>query len=118
MPPRAPRGLPKTARLRKRREFLRLSKAGSKTHSTNFIVISRRNETGEPRLGITVSGKVGNAVTRNRIKRHVREFFRQRREQMQQGMDFLIIARTSAAELPGSAIADELARAFGARRTS
>ena len=118
MPPRAPRGLPKTARLRKRREFLRLSKAGSKTHSTNFIVISSRNETGERRLGITVSGKVGNAVTRNRIKRHVREFFRQRREQMQQGMDFLIIARTSAAELPGSAISDELARAFGARRTS
>lgn len=118
MAQRGPQGLPKTARLRKRREFLKLSNSGGKTHSANFIVISGRNNSGECRLGITVSGKVGNAVTRNRIKRHVREFFRRRRSEFQASMDFIVIARAGAADLSGGAIADELARAFGARRRS
>jgi ribonuclease P protein component len=65
---------PKSARLRKRPEFLKLSRAGHKHQSANFVVISRPNDRAETRLGITVSGKVGNSVVRNRIKRQVREF--------------------------------------------
>ena len=37
-----------------------------------------RGDGGRTRLGITVTRKVGNAVRRNRIKRLVREWFRQR----------------------------------------
>lgn len=108
--------LPKTARLRKRREFLKLAKTGGRVQSANFVVISGRSSGGECRLGITVSGKVGNSVTRNRIKRHVREFFRCRRSETPAGVDYLVIARKSAAGLSGRAIAEELARAFGGRR--
>lgn len=107
--------LPKKARLRKRREFLRLSQGGSKAHSANFIVISGRNSGDGCRLGITVSGKVGNSVTRNRIKRHVREFFRCHCGEWQPGMDFLVIARKSAATVAGSAVASELAQIFAGR---
>ena len=104
--------LPKTARLRKRAEFLQLSRTGAKLQSTSFIVISSTNDRPESRLGITVSGKVGNAVIRNRIKRQVREFFRRRRAGVRPGTDIVVIARKSAAGLAGKSIESELARAF------
>jgi ribonuclease P protein component len=63
-------------------------------------------------LGITVSGKVGNAVIRNRIKRQVREFFRRRRAALRPGTDILVIARKGAAGLAGQSIESELGRAF------
>src|ERR1700752_5019518 len=90
---------PKSARLRKRPQFLRLSQSGKKNHTPNFVVICDNNDCGETRLGITVSGKVGNAVVRNRIKRLVREFFRHHRHEIRGAMDVLVIARPSAAIL-------------------
>jgi ribonuclease P protein component len=61
-------------------------------------------------LGITVSGKVGNSVTRNRIKRQVREFFRRRRCLLRPGRDIVVIARKSAAGLGGRGVESELER--------
>jgi len=58
-------------------------------------------------VGITVSGKVGNSVIRNRIKRQVREFFRRRRALLPHAVDFLVIARNSAVNLPSSMLAAE-----------
>jgi ribonuclease P protein component len=107
---------PKTARLRKRAEFLRLSRAGSKLQTANFVVISRPNDKNQTRLGITVSGKVGNSVVRNRLKRHVREFFRRRRAVFLPATDFVIIARKSAAGLAGNCVADELETALTRER--
>jgi len=100
--------LPKTARLLKRGEFLKLSRTGAKFHSANFVVISGVNEGRGARLGITVSGKVGNSVVRNRIKRRVREFFRRRRSGFRPSLDILVIARKSAANLDGNIIGIEL----------
>jgi ribonuclease P protein component len=107
---------PKTARLRKRAEFLKLSRAGSKVQTANFVVISRSNDKNETRLGITVSGKVGNSVVRNRIKRQIREVFRRRRVVFPPATDFVIIARKSAASLAGSCVADELETALTDQR--
>jgi len=107
---------PKTARLRSRAEFLKLSRAGSKVQTANFVVISKSNDKNETRLGITVSGKVGNSVVRNRIKRQVREVFRRRRTVFPPATDFVIIARRSAAGLPGNAIANELQSALTDQR--
>ena len=108
---------PKTARLRKRPQFLTLSRTGSKFQSANFVVISKSNDGVESRLGITVSGKVGNSVVRNRIKRQVREFFRRHRSVLPQATDFLVIARSSAAKLASGLIASELVQAMAQKRT-
>ncbi|MSP36964.1 MAG: ribonuclease P protein component [Deltaproteobacteria bacterium] len=108
---------PKTARLRKRPQFLQLSRTGSKFQSVNFVVISRVNDGAESRLGITVSGKVGNSVVRNRIKRQVREFFRRRRGSLPLAADYLVIARNGAATLANHLIAGELERAFSNQRS-
>lgn len=104
--------LPKSARLLKRAEFLKLSRTGAKLQSASFIVISSTNHRSESRLGITVSGKVGNAVIRNRIKRQVREFFRRCRAGLRPGTDILVIARKGAVGLAAPGIESELGRAF------
>jgi len=58
------------------------------------------------RLGITVTRKVGDAVTRNRIKRLVREVFRQHRGRLPSGLDVVWVAKQQAA---GASFADVLA---------
>jgi len=67
-------------------------------------------------VGITVSGKVGNSVIRNRIKRQVREFFRRRRALLPHAVDFLVIARNSAVNLSSSMLDAELAKSFSPPR--
>lgn len=56
------------------------------------------------RLGITVGRKVGGAVVRNRIKRHVREWFRGVRPELYPAIDLVVIGRSAAAELSGSEV--------------
>lgn len=69
-------GFPKGERLLKRREFLRLSSRGRKTHTEHFIIICGEPVASSTRIGVTVSRKAGNAVVRNRCKRMIREFYR------------------------------------------
>lgn len=106
---------PKTARLRKRAEFVNLSRRGVKLQSANFVVVWAKGQQ-ENRLGVTVSGKVGNAVTRNRIKRSIREYFRRHRAELPMESDILIIARRGAAELEGHGVRVELEKIFAAQR--
>lgn len=67
-------------------------------------------------MGITVSGKVGNSVIRNRIKRQVREFFRRRRAALAPAVDYLVIARQSAVGLPSDRLDAELVKGFAPPR--
>jgi ribonuclease P protein component len=102
-----PFSFPKRIRLRKRREFLAVQHAGERAHGRHFLVLVKGNGSG--RVGITVSKKVGNAVTRNRIKRLVREFIRTN-DWVPDSVDVVIIAKRSAAGLPGY---HEVARDLG-----
>jgi len=100
-----PHGFPARLRLKQRREFLRVQRGGRKHHLRHFMVFAarraetERGESSPTRLGITVTRKVGNAVVRNRIKRLVREVFRQHRGQLQSGLDLVWVAKQQAAEV-------------------
>ncbi|HET6316374.1 MAG TPA: ribonuclease P protein component [Chloroflexota bacterium] len=55
------------------------------------------NDLGYPRVGITVSGRVGKAVVRNKVRRRLRELLQARLPQIKP-RDVLVIARPSSAE--------------------
>ena len=93
--------LRKHDKLLKRAEFIRLSKYGKKVHNRYFVVVSEPNQQGRPRIGITVTKKIGNAVVRNRIKRLVRESFRSNRHVIVENRDINVIAKKSAAFASG-----------------
>lgn len=110
-------GFPKQRRLRKRSEFLALQKhpGSRKVHGQYFLLIVAPRDTAKPaadqlqtdtsnrdaRVGITVSKKVGNAVTRNRIKRLVRECVRLDPSMLPSGRDVVVVAKRQAAALSG-----------------
>lgn len=103
-------GLPRALRLRKRREYLAIQGGGRKIHSRHFVILVAAS--GEGRLGITVSSKIGNAVTRNRLKRLVREFVRQARDETSAWLpadrDVVVIAKRSAAGVSFHELRDDL----------
>ena len=72
-------GLPRSGRIQKRADFLRAYENGTKTHGRFVVVFVLANDRSEPRIGVTVTKKFGNAVARNRAKRWVREVFRRAR---------------------------------------
>lgn len=70
------RGLPRTKRLLKRCDFLRVQSRGSFRAAGRFTVVFVAHSDVGPRLGVVASKRVGNAVVRNRAKRLAREAFR------------------------------------------
>lgn len=99
---------PKQARVRKRREFLHIQNAGRRVATRHFLVVYVRSGDGPPRLGITVTKKIGNAVVRNRIKRAVREAFRSSAAALQRGASMVVIARDGSNRLTSNATAAEI----------
>jgi ribonuclease P protein component len=107
------RAFPKSARLRRRREFLQSQRQGQRRHSRSFVVIQAPGRVGTSRLGVTVSSRVGNAVVRNRVKRLVREIFRNRRRDLPAVLDVVVIAKPDAAQISHAQATFELERALG-----
>lgn len=111
--------MPLVARLTKRRDYLAANR-GRRVVTPHFILLSHALSSSrargdgvqgdEPgvRAGITVTKKVGNAVTRNRIKRRLRALIRQILPRLARpGCDYVMIARRTVATSP-----------FGELRTS
>jgi ribonuclease P protein component len=102
-------------RLRKRSEFEECYSSGVRVSGRHFLLFLRRPpEIGRPRIGISVSRRVGDAVTRNRVKRRLREIFR--KERPFENVEIVVNARPSAATAEFSELrrdfADVLAKAL------
>ncbi len=63
-----------------------------------FSVHALPNSVGRPRLGLSVSKKVGVAVKRNAVRRKLREIFRSAAPHLQGGVDVIVSARAAAAD--------------------
>jgi ribonuclease P protein component len=102
----------KDDRLLTRAQFVHLSTHARKVHSQHFIAFFETSSHHHSRLGITVSRKVGNAVTRNRIKRLAREYFRQNRRTLEHHWDIHVIAKKEAADSGHHAVFGSLEKLF------
>jgi ribonuclease P protein component len=89
---------PKAVRLTRASEFALLKREGSSFHG-RYIVLSvlREATTLTTRVGIITSRRVGGAVVRTRVRRRLRELFRQSRHQIQPGWWLVVVARPHAA---------------------
>ena len=84
---------PKSRRMRLPAEFSAVYEARVRESRGPLTVYARPNDLPHPRLGLSVSRKVGTAVRRNRIKRRVRESFRLLQHDLPQGYDLLVVVR-------------------------
>ena len=102
---------PKQHRLLQRQEFTRLTGSNKSISGRFFLIIWDINILGYPRIGITASKKTGSSVRRNRLKRCIREFFRQHHSLLPD-VDFNVIVRRQAADISAAILNQELQRAF------
>ncbi len=80
-------------RLQHRKEFDRVFASRVRAGDDVLLVYGAPNLLGHPRLGLTVSRKLGKATFRNRWKRLIREAFRLNRRQLPQELDLVVIPR-------------------------
>ncbi len=88
-----PLTFPQSRRMKTPAEFDRCYKRKRSASDDVLIVYACENEKDYPRLGCSVSKKIGNAVVRNRYKRLFREAFRLAQHELPAGVDFILIPR-------------------------
>jgi len=82
--------------IRKNSEFRAVYKRGKSFSNYLLVLYIYRNNSDFNRLGVSVSKKVGKSVTRNRIKRLIKESYRSSFSNINKGFDLVFIARNPA----------------------
>jgi ribonuclease P protein component len=95
---------PKKGRLSRSAEFERVYRQGRSKGNRFLVLYAFPREDSDaaddgPRLGLSVSRRVGGAVDRNRVKRVLREAFWAEAERLPAGSDYVVVARPDAREL-------------------
>ncbi|MDU1612710.1 MAG: ribonuclease P protein component [Staphylococcus epidermidis] len=89
----------KAYRIKRNSDFQAIYKNGKSVANRQFVVYTYKNrDLKHFRLGISVSKKLGNAVTRNRIKRAIRENFKVHKQNII-AKDIIVIARQPAKDM-------------------
>lgn len=104
-------------RMKKRREFLAAARKGRKAVTPGLVLQALHRQDaaagGTPRIGLTASRKVGNAVIRNRARRRLRAAaWEILTDRGQSGMDYVLIARGETPERPYQALLQDLRKAL------
>ena len=88
----------RSQRIRQGRDFKRVRNQGQRLVKGCLIANWMPLAAGSPaRLGVITSRKVGGAVERSRARRFLREAFRLHRQELEQAVDLVLVARPSIA---------------------
>lgn len=92
----------KGRRLSRSTEFQRVYRQGRSKANRHLVLYSFARGDGaseDSRFGISVGRKIGNAVTRNRVKRAIREALDEIAGELPDGLDYVVLARPDVVEL-------------------
>ena len=89
----------KNFRVKREKDFKEIFQYGTSFANRKFVVYQLENQQNHFRVGLSVSKKLGNAVTRNQIKRRIRHILLSVREHLADNVDFVVIARKGAESL-------------------
>jgi ribonuclease P protein component len=90
---------PKASRLTRSAEFALVKKEGESWTGKHLTLgILRRTNESITRLGIVTTRRLGHAVTRNQVRRRIREVFRLNQNRLISGLWIVTVARVSAGE--------------------
>ncbi len=102
----------KRTRLSDSPDFERVYRQGAAYRGKLFSVHAFPNGFGTPRLGLSVSRRVGNAVTRNTVRRRLREVFYSTLPEIPGDLDLVVSARPAAAEATFGELREEYLRSL------
>ncbi len=83
----------KSFRVKREKDFKAIFKDGTSFANRKFVVYQLENQQNHFRVGLSVSKKLGNAVTRNQIKRRIRHILQSAKGSLLDHVDFVVIAR-------------------------
>lgn len=86
-------------RLRDTQSFARVRRAGHCRRDPHIVLCCLDNGMSHSRFGFVVSKRVGNAVTRNRVKRRLRAIFHTHLVQIRTGFDIVVVCRPQVARI-------------------
>ncbi len=98
-------------RLKKRSAFAYVYRKGEKASAQDLLLLSAQSREGL-KIGLSVSKKVGNAVTRNRVKRLLREAIKPIESRINTGYMYVIIAHPSIADKSFDQVCQSVYTAF------
>ena len=98
-------GFPRRYRLGGNRNYRFVYRRGKSVPSRNIVLVHLKGR--ELKIGFSVSGKVGNAVTRNRIRRWLREDVRKLRTELKCGK-YIFVARPAIKDISHEALTREV----------
>lgn len=104
---------PAKLKIKTSRDFRNILAKGTKTHSENFILYTRPNSLGFPRLGVSVGKKASaSSVRRNRMKRVLREVFRQNKASFSSN-DIVFVIKNDVSDKKFSELYSEIKKLAG-----
>jgi ribonuclease P protein component len=110
---------PRACRLLRHADFERVYKQGRRHFAAHMTVFYLARAEGEGlRVGFTVGRALGGAVTRNRMKRRLREAVRLRRPAQSAAVDVVINPKKSLLTADFAELQNEISRAFEVIRKS
>jgi len=103
--------LKRNQRIHLQKDFNKIFKDGKKIRTNDFQILILENSLDYSRIGVKINKKVGKAYQRNKIKRILKEIFRNNQDKIQ-GLDIIIIPYRSIIDKTYKEIEEEFIKAF------